>query len=175
MNRRAAIATLLAAAGAPWLAGCYAELDWRELYWEEGKVKVMLPAKPAKSSREITLAGQKVPMEMLQSQLRGMAFGIAWSPVPAGDPATVMAGARDTLVRNIEGQLVSDRAVEVRGTATPGREFTGEGVVAGTPMLVAGRLAIGNGRFYQAVFVGRKDRAEEVDLPLFLSSLVLVA
>jgi hypothetical protein len=173
VKRRAFLAALVAAAAVP-LAGCYAELDWRELYWPEGKVKVMLPARPGKSAREVTLAGEKVNMEMLQSQLRGMAFGVAWSAVPAAEPAAVLAAARDTLIKNIEGRLLTDREVQVPGASSPGREFTGEGVVAGTPMAVAGRVVIANGRFYQAVFVGRKDRLGEVDLPLFLGSLTVV-
>jgi hypothetical protein len=41
-------------------------------------------------------------------------------------------------------------------------------------MLIAARLVAANGRFYQVVFVARKDRAERVDLPLYLGSLTLV-
>jgi hypothetical protein len=164
----------LLAAFAAVLAGCYAELDWRELHWEEAGLKVLLPAKPAKSSREVALAGERVPMQMLQSQLSGMAFGVAYSPLPGGDPAAVLSAARDALLRNIDGRLVTEREVAIRGAAAPGREFTGEGVVGGTPMLLAARLAIANGRFYQVVFVGRRDRAEKVDLPLYLGSFTIV-
>ena len=156
------------------LAGCFAELDWREVYWEEAGLKVLLPARPAKSAREVELAGQKVPMEMLQSQLTGMAFGVAYSPLPKGDPDAVLAAVRDGLLRNIDGRLLTEREVQVRGASAPGREFTGEGVVAGTPMLVAARLVAAGGRFYEVVFVGRKDRAEKVDLPLYLGSLTIV-
>jgi hypothetical protein len=156
------------------LVACAPELDWRELHWEEGKVKVLLPGKPAKSAREVMLGGEKVMMQMLQTQMSGMAFGVAYSPLPPGDPGAVLPAARDALLRNIEGTLLAEREVEVRGAATKGREFTGEGVVAGTPMLIAARLVAANGRFYQVVFVGRKDRAERVDLPLYLGSLTLV-
>lgn len=169
---RGAVAALAACAAL--LAGCYAELDWRELHWEEGKLKVLLPARPSKSSREVVLAGEKVPMEMLQSQLSGMAFGVAYSPLPKGDPAAVLAAARDGLLRNIDGRLVTEREVAIRGTAAPGREFTGEGMVGGTPMLIAARLVASDNRFYQVVFVGRKDRAEKVDLPLYLGSFTVV-
>jgi len=162
------------AACAALLAGCYAELDWRELHWEEGKLKVMLPAKPSKSAREVVLAGEKVPMEMLQSQLSGMAFGVAYSPLPKGDSAAVLAAARDALLRNIDARLVAEREVAIRGAAAPGREFTGEGVVAGTPMVVAARVVATDDRFYQVVFVGRKDRADKVDLPLYLGSFTVV-
>ena len=156
------------------LAACSAELDWRELHWEDGKLKLMLPGKPSKSARDVVLGGEKVGMQMLQTQMSGMAFGIAYAPLPPGDPAALLTGARDALLRNIEGKLVAEREVEVRGAPSKGREFTGEGVVAGTPMVLAARVVAANGRFYQIVFVGRKDRAERVDLPLYLDSLTLL-
>jgi hypothetical protein len=156
------------------LAACAPELDWRELHWEEGKVKVLLPGRPSKSVREVALGGEKVMMQMLQTQMPGMAFGIAFAPLPPGDPGVLLPAARDALLRNIEGTLVTEREVEVRGAGAKGREFVGEGVVAGTPMLIAARLVAANGRFYQVVFVGREDRAERVDLPLYLGSLTPV-
>lgn len=156
------------------VVGCSAELDWRELHWEDGKLKVMLPGRPSKSVRDVVLGGEKVGMQMLQTQMTGMAFGVAYAPLPPGDPAVLLTGARDALLRNIDGKLVAEREVEVRGASSAGREFTGEGVVAGTPMVVAARLVAANGRFYQIVFVGRKDRAEGVDLPLYLTSLTLL-
>ncbi|HSD42943.1 MAG TPA: hypothetical protein VLD36_13880 [Burkholderiales bacterium] len=155
------------------LAGCSAELDWRELHWEDGKLKVMLPGRPTKSEREVVLGGERMALHMLQAQKSGMAFGIAYAPLPAGDPGALLTAARDALLRNIDGKLLTEREVEVRGATGPAREFTGEGVVAGTPMVVAARVVAANGRFYEVVFVGRKDRAEEVDLPLYLGSLTL--
>ncbi len=165
---------LLAFAAALLLAACYAELDWRELYWEEGRVKAMLPAKPAKLGRDVVIAGSTVPMQMLQVQLSGMAFGVAYAPLPAQDAGKVLASARDVLVRNIDGQLVSEREVDVPGATAKGREFRAEGTVAGTPMVVAARLATDGDRLYETVFVGRKDRADTVDLDLFLGSLRIV-
>jgi hypothetical protein len=156
------------------LAACSAELDWRELHWEDAKVKLLLPGRPAKLERDVAVGDQKLRMQMLQTQLDGMAFGVAYAPLPPGDPAALLPLARDALVRNIDGKLVTDREVDVRGSALKGREFAGEGVVAGTPMLVAGRVVAANGRFYQIVFVGRKDRGERVDLPLYLGSLTLL-
>lgn len=169
---------ILALALAALLAACAPELDWRELHWEEGKLKLLLPGQPSQSTRDVVLGGEKVALKMLQTQLAGMAFGVAYAPLPPGDPGVLLPAARDALLRNIEGRLLTEREVEVRGTGAGlshrGREFTGEGVVAGTPMLIAARFVAANGRFYQIVFVGRKDRAERVDLPLYLGSLTLV-
>jgi hypothetical protein len=171
---RRALVVALATLAASLLAACAPELDWRELHWEEGRLKVLLPGKPAKSGREVMLGGEKLAMQMLQTQMTGMAFGVAYAPLPPGNPGALLPAARDALLRNIEGTLLTEREVAVRGTGAKGREFTGEGVVGGTPMLVAARVVAANGRFYQIVFVGRKDRAERVDLPLYLGSLTLV-
>jgi hypothetical protein len=165
---------LLLVAATLLLAACYAELDWRELHWEDGRVKAMLPAKPARLGRDVVIAGSTVPMQMLQVQLNGMAFGVAYAPLPAPDAAKVLASARDVLVRNIDGHLVSEREVDVPGSTIKGKEFRAEGTVAGTPMVVAARLATDAERLYEVVFVGRKDRAENVDLDLFLGSLRIV-
>jgi hypothetical protein len=164
----------LALAAALLLAACYAELDWRELHWEDGGVKALLPAKPAKFTRDVVIAGSTVPMQMLQVQLKGMAFAVAFAPLPPGDPAKTLAAARDVLVQNIAGRLVADREVDVPGAASKGREFRAEGNVAGTPMLVAGRVAADRERLYEVVFVGRQDRAQGIDLDLFLGSLRIV-
>jgi hypothetical protein len=120
------------------------------------------------------LGGEKVALHLLQTQKSGMAFGVAYAPLSGGDPAALLTAARDALLRNIEGKLVTEREVEIRGAGGRGYEFTGEGVVAGTPMLVSARLVAANGRFYEVVFVGRKDRVGEVDLSLYLSSLTLL-
>lgn len=165
---------VLALALAALLAACAPELDWRELHWEEGGLKVLLPGKPSKSARAIALGGETVSMQMLQTQMAGMAFGVAYAPLPHGDRGALLSAARDVLLRNIAGTLTGEREVEVRGANAAGREFTGEGVVAGTPMLIAARLVAANGHFYEIVFVGRKDRAGRVDLPLYLGSLTLV-
>ncbi len=157
------------------LAGCYAEMEWRELYWPEGQVKALFPAKPAKFSRDVRLAGTTVTMQMLQVQLNGMAFGVAFSPLPQASSNDVLASAQETLLKNIDGGLVSEREVVVPGATGMGREFRGEGTVAGTPMILAARVATSGDRFYEAVFVGRKDRAQNVDLDLFLGSLKIGA
>lgn len=164
----------LVALAALLLAACYAELDWRELHWEEAGVKALLPAKPAKFARDVVIGGATVPMQMLQVQLKGMAFGVAFAPLPPGDPAAALASAQDVLVRNIDGRVVSEREVAVPGASGMGREFRAEGTVGGSPMVVAARIAADRERLYEVVFVGRKDRLEGVDLDLFLASLRIV-
>ena len=151
------------------LAACSPELDWREFTSPEGRFAVMLPGRPARDSRDITLAGAKTPMHMTSVQMSGMAFGVGYADLPPGvDAARVVAEGRDALVRNIGGRVTAERPIALDGGR--GIEFQAEGSVQGAPMRISGRIAIAGERFYQVVFVGRAERAGEVDPTLFPGS-----
>ena len=155
MRRFAALAVLC-------LAACSAELDWREFTSPEGRFAVMLPGRPARDSREVTLAGAKAPMHMTSVQVSGMAFGVGYADLPPGvDAERVIAEGRDALVRNIGGRVTAERPVAPDGAR--GIEFHAEGSAQGAAMRIAARMVVGGDRFYQVVFVGRAERAGEVD------------
>jgi hypothetical protein len=157
------------------LAGCYAELDWREVVSPEGSFKVLLPAKPAHTEREVVLAGVPLHMHMLSAQREGLAFGVGYAKMASPAAAAAVAeAARDALLRNIDGRIVSEQRIEVRGAAAGSREFTAQGMVDGTPMVLAARLIASGDRFYQVVFIGGRDRAENVDVSLYLGSFALL-
>jgi len=151
------------------LAACSAELDWREFTSPEGRFAVMLPGRPARDLREVALAGAKMPMHMTSVQVSGMAFGIGYADLPPGvDAERVIAEGRDALVRNIGGRVTAERPVAVDGAR--GIEFQAEGSAQGAAMRISARMAVAGDRFYQAVFVGRAERAGEVDPTLFPGS-----
>ncbi len=162
MRRFAALAVLC-------LAACSAELDWREFTSPEGRFAVMLPGRPARDSREVALAGAKVPMHMTSVQMSGMAFGVAYADLPPGlDGERVVAEGRDALVRNIGGRVTAERPIVLDGAR--GIEFQAEGTAQGAAMRISARIAVAGDRFYQVVFVGRAERATEVDPTLFPGS-----
>ena len=162
MRRLAAVAALC-------LAACSAELDWREFSSTEGRFAVMLPGRPARESREIALAGAKVTMHMTAVQMSGMAFGVGYADLPPGtDAARAITESRDALVRNIGGRVTVERPVALAGAR--GIEFQADGSAQGAPMRVAARIAVAGDRFYQVAFVGRAERAGEVDPTLFPGS-----
>lgn len=161
--RRLAVAALLC------LAACAPELDWREFTSPEGRFAVMLPGRPVRDSREVPLAGAKVPLHMTSVQVSGMAFGVGYADLPPGaDAARVIAEGRDALVRNIGGRVTAERPVALDGAR--GIEFQADGSAQGAAMRVAARVAVVGDRFYQVVFVGRAERADEVDPTLFPGS-----
>ncbi len=162
-----------AAAAALCLAACAPELDWREFTSPEGRFAVMLPGRPARDAREIPLAGAKVPLHMSSVQVSGMAFGVGYADLPPGaDVARVLAEGRDALVRNIGGRVTAERPVALEGAR--GIEFQAEGSAQGVAMRVSARIAVAGDRFYQVVFVGRAERAGEVDPALFPGSFRLL-
>jgi len=164
------------------LAACYPDLDWREVSSAEGGYAVLLPAKPERASREVAIGGRRLVLNMASVHKEGMAFGVAYATLPATPavtpPAattgqdTLLADARDALVRNIGGRVTAERALEIGGH--PAREFTAEGTAEGEPMRLAARVLVSNDRFYQIVFVGRGGRGAESEVSMFLESFRLL-
>lgn len=168
------IRTIFLGALVAFLAACYPELDWREFSWPQGRFTVLFPSRPAEATRDITLAGASTRMQMLSARIEGMAFGVGYADLPAGvTPAAALTDGRDALVRNIGGTITTERDVAIEGAA--GRELFAEGRSGEQPMVLAARLFIAGNRYYQVVFIGRKDRAQEVDTSLYLGSFKLLS
>ncbi|MBX6393060.1 MAG: hypothetical protein IRY96_06275 [Burkholderiales bacterium] len=162
---RAALGLFLAVA----LAGCYPDLDWRELRSAEGGFAVMFPARPKEVSRTLQLGGAALEVHMLRAEVNGMAFGVAYADLPPGaDAASVQDAARAGLIRNIGGRVVHETKLELPGLQ--GEEFRAEGEADGRPMLLAARVLHDTRRYYQVLFIGPSERAAEVDLDFFLGS-----
>lgn len=156
------------------LAGCYPNLDWREVSSTEGGYAVLLPAKPERASREVAIGGRRLVLHMTSVHKEGMAFGVAYAALPAttAGQETLLTDARDALVRNIGGRVTAERALEVGGHRA--REFIAEGTAEGEPMRLAARVLATNDRFYQVVFVGRGGRGAESEVNMFLESFRLL-
>jgi hypothetical protein len=156
------------------LAGCYPDLDWREVSSAEGGYAVLLPAKPERASREVAIGGRRLLLNMASVRKEGMAFGVAYAALPAAtaDLDKLLADARDALVRNIGGHLTTDHTLYIGGH--PAREFVAEGTAEGEPMRLAARVLATNDRFYQVVFVGRGKRGAESEVSMFLESFRLL-
>jgi hypothetical protein len=155
------------------LAACYPELDWREVTSRTGRYSVLMPAQPEHARREVVVGGTTLSLSMASVRKEGLAFGTAYAEIPAGraQRAELIAAARDALVRNIDGRITADREVRLNGAV--GREFFADGSVGGQPMRLAARVFASGSRFYQVVLVGRSDRLEDADVPLFLGSFRL--
>lgn len=150
------------------LSACYEALDWREWHSEDGSFMLLMPAKPKRFERELNIGDTKLQLNMLSAESDGLAFGLGYAEIPAETSLSLVKDARDALLRNIHGQIVEERLIEV-GEAK-GMEFRATGQSGDIPMLMAARVLRDKQRFYQIVFVGRRDRAEKIDIPFFLES-----
>lgn len=155
------------------LVGCSEELDWRELHSQAGGFALMLPSKPAHIDHAAQIGGASVQLHMLSSELKGMAFGASYAERPANISADrLLSDSRDALLRNIDGRVESEQAIEV-GQAR-GIEFHALGQAGAEPMRLAARLLVDQDRLYQVVFIGRAARAAKVDLRFYLDSFRLL-
>jgi len=129
-----------------------------------------VPGQPEHAQREITIGGLAIAMSMASVRKDGMAFGIAYADLPAGYDrhAEFLAAAREGLVHNIDGRVISAHEETIDGAS--GQEFYVEGNVDGRPMRLAARLLVAGSRFYQVVYVGQSDRITDADVDLFLGS-----
>ncbi len=159
----------LALLAAALLSGCYPELDWREFSSPAGRFAVLLPGKPTHASREVLLAGTTTQLEMFSVNVPGLAFGVGYADLPPGAAAAgAVAAGRAALLRNIDGRITAERALELPGTR--GVEFEAVGTAQDKPMRLAARVLVAGERYYQVVVVGREDRVGAADAALFLGS-----
>jgi hypothetical protein len=175
MMRRRFLASIVVAAGLL-LSGCYAPFDWRQFSWPDGGFTVLLPDKPGRETREVTIGDRKLRMDLFATRVEGATFGIGYAdlPEPLDDKqrAALVADARDAFVKNLGGTALEDRLVSLDGFV--GREFRTEGTREGRKLVMAGRVYATDRRFYQLVFVAPEDKVAGADVTLFLGSLKLV-
>ncbi|MHB1125194.1 MAG: hypothetical protein ACYC0T_21095 [Ramlibacter sp.] len=84
--------TMAALAGAATLAGCSPALDWREVRLEAAPLKIMMPCKPEKGSRQVTMDGRPVALDALACEAGGSTFTILSADI--GGPASADAALR---------------------------------------------------------------------------------
>ena len=99
--------------------GCTPSLDWREVRPAGTAVTVLLPCKPAASTRTVSLVGQTMPLSMLACKADGWTWALVSADVV--DPARVgpaLLALREGTRANVQGRLVSAAPSAVRG-ATP--------------------------------------------------------
>lgn len=158
------------------LGACYAAFDWREVSWPAGGFSVLLPKKPAVETREVAIGAHRLKMDLLSVRVENVSLGVGYAELPQSiddaGRAQLLADARDGFVKSVGATPEADRIVSLDGHV--GREFRAEGTRDGRPLVIAGRIYATDRRFLQLVAVMPKEKAAEVDLPLFLGSLKLL-
>lgn len=109
------------------LAACSPTLDWREVRPTGSELKALLPCKPERVTRALTLAGSEVQFELLACNAGNVTWAVASADV--GDPARVgpaLAALRRARAVNLDGRETFYAPAAVRGiSAGPvGLRFT---------------------------------------------------
>lgn len=168
---------------AAFLAGCYADLDWRKLASDDGRFQVLIPARAQVATREI---GAGATMTLWTATARDSLFGVGFTDY-AGDASSHILETRDALARNVAGNIVDDRAdpSTPKGALAPDsaltvRRITINGSTRASakdtlrPVTVHARLLPVGKRLYQMVVMTRPDVLSEPDLDMFFSSFELL-
>lgn len=146
------------------IAGCFAELDWRELAPPEGRFVVLMPAKVHLESRPLA---DGVTMHLWSARAADSLFGVGYADYPAPDKDLLERTAQ-ALARNIGGSVVRSR--DIRLDAATGREIVAEGSAGGAPAQLDARLLLAGTRLYQVVLISPRGRLAAADVEMFLGS-----
>lgn len=152
------------------LAGCYSELDWREVASSQGKFRVALPAKAQEQTRTLAGASGATSMTMVSAQAAEWTFGVAYADYPGGAAAQIDV-QRDALLRNISGRIVSEKTETGGGRSS--RVLAAEGRKGGTVVLLRARFVADGTRLYQIAAVGPTGGVPDTELDTFFSSFKL--
>jgi len=162
MRLRILVPALLAAS---LLAACNPTYNWREHTSQEGRYKILFPAKPATFTRAVDLDGLRVQMTMTAAEVDGATFavGAATAPDPAHARAALPA-MRQALLRNIGAGDGGAPAVQ------DGLRVEATGAANGKPMRLHGRFEARGERVYQVIVLGPVNAAPPEQVDQFLSS-----
>ena len=100
------------------LSACNPALNWREVRFDDQPVRVMLPCKPERAERTVTLGEASATLRMMGCEAQGLNF--TWSRIDLPSPAQVSAA---TVMRAWQGAslqaLGADPALASKALAYP--------------------------------------------------------
>lgn len=150
------------------LAGCNPTYNWREHTNQDGRYKVLFPAKPATFTRPVDVDGLRVEMTMTAAEVDGATFAIGSAIAPdAARAQAALPAMRLALLRNIGAD---DDGVPA---AQDSLGVDAKGAVNGKPMRLHGRFETRGERFYQVIVLGPADAVPAEQVDQFLSSFTL--
>jgi hypothetical protein len=153
------------------LAACYSDLDWRDAPSTQGRYRIVMPARPQEQTRTLNTAAGAVPMSMVSARAAEWMFGVAYVDYPGGNAQKYIDAQRDALLRNISGNITSEKTEIIAGR--PGRVLTAEGRNGESVVVLRARFVADRARLYQIAAVGAKGGVADTELDTFFSSFKL--
>ncbi|WP_326541283.1 hypothetical protein [Pseudorhodoferax sp.] len=129
------------------LLACSPALNWREVRFEPAiPLRMLLPCKPDRATREVDMAGHKLTLQMLGCDADGGTFAVSHVQLAdATAAAAVLVGWKSAVLAHVQAQSVQDLP------------WTPAGAAADLPSLrlqALGRRAGGEGVALQAAWFG---------------------
>jgi hypothetical protein len=151
------------------LAACSPKFDWREVRGTESAFSVWLPAKPASFSREMTLNGVALKMQMTAADVDGISFAVGSAKVA---DASKIPGVLDAMqlgmLNNIHGVPENE--------SSPASDHSSKDLVAygrlanGQPVKFVGRFLSRGAWVYQIVIIGKDKSLTPEVVDTFMTS-----
>lgn len=152
------------------LAGCYPDLDWKEMRSAEGGFKVLMPARWESATGK---GPDGITQVRVMAQTPNALFGVGYVDYPDG-AASHIATAQDGLLHNARGRLTEDRVIS-SAAGTQARAVGIAGTAAdGSPREIHVRLIAREKRLYQLAVVSKPGSLSIADLDTFFLSFELL-
>jgi hypothetical protein len=152
---------------------------WVDFSSAEGGFQARFPAAPESQNLPTATVVGNVEQKMF-SVTQGVAFYAAsfadypQTAMKEAVPATVLDGARDGAVKNVQGKLVKEDQITLDGH--PGRAIHIQATAQGTSVRLDARIFLVNNRLYQMIVVRPGGGlGSDQDVAKFLDSLKLIS
>jgi len=164
-----------------WMAACSPapKPGPKEFKSEAGRFSVMSPRVLKETTQSIdTPAAGKITFYVFLGEQGNEEFAVSYGDYPETiikkiDPQIILDGARNGMVRNINGKLISETKIALEGN--PGRELLIDVLAGGgREITFKARLFLVKNRLYQIMWVAPKGKASVVEMDAFLQSLKLL-
>lgn len=159
----------LVISSAIFLVACSPKFNWREVRGTESPFTVLLPAKPASVSREMTLNGIMLNMHMTAADVDGISFAIGSAQVSDTSKIPgVLDAMQQGMLKNIHG--VPEKQFAQTGTL-PAKDVVAYGTLAnGQPVKFVGRFVAHGTWVYQIVIIGKEKSLTPEVVDTFMTS-----
>ncbi len=150
--------------------------SWMEFSSEADRFEARLPAAPTKQTFETpNPQGGTIPTTMYLTEQGAQAVGVGVTTVPPGaldtfDVDGALDGARDGMVANIGGTLLSEKQVDYAGH--PARALDAKATADGTPLQIEARIFFVTPRLYQVLVV--REESEPFPAQQFFDGFALL-
>ncbi|CAN7713236.1 hypothetical protein LJR289_005864 [Pseudoduganella sp. LjRoot289] len=175
------ITTILGAAlAATVFSACSPKFDWRDFRSAEAPYAVLFPAKPATHTRNVSLGGETVKMQMAAAEVDGTMFAVgAAEMADAAKAQAAIAAMKTTMVANIGGTVTAEKQASAASSSggvsqqQNSIEIEAKGSRNGEPTRMVGRFIAKDKRVYQVVVIGREKHMLKDEIDTFMSSFKL--